>query len=206
MLEMISALVGWEYFGVIVIPILIFLIRIVDVTMGTVRIIFVSKGLKHLAPIVGFFEVLIWLFAIAQIMQNLTNISNYIAYAAGFATGTYLGIYLESRLAMGYLSVSVMTKKEPTELIEKLESSGYRTTAIDARGKDTKTTVKMIFTVVKRSKIRSATSIIKNFDPKAFYSIEEVRYMHEMHVPHPKHHHYKIKKKLFTPWSKRKGK
>lgn len=204
-MEFLSALLGWEYFGIVVIPLLIFLIRIIDVSMGTVRIIFVSRGYKHFAPVVGFFEVLIWLFAIAQIMQNLTNIINYLAYAAGFASGTYLGIYIDGRLAMGYLSVSVMTKKDPTELIEKLESSGYRTTTIEASGKDRRRNVNMLFTVVKRKKIRSVTNIINKFDPKAFYAIEEVKYMHELHVPHPKQHS-SIKKKLFTAWSRRKGK
>lgn len=190
-----------ELFGLVVIPVLIFLARILDVTMGTIRIIFISKGFKYLAPVVSFFEVLVWLLAITQIMQNLTNFVNYIAYAAGFATGTFLGIHIEKKLAMGYLSVSILTKKDPTVLIEKLETSGHKTTSIEARGK--KSNVQMVFTIVKRKKLRNVLNAIKVFDPSAFYSIEDVKYMHEIHVPHAKHHE---RRRLFSVMSRRKGK
>ncbi len=80
------------YFTYIIIPLLICLARIIDVSLGTVRIILVSKGAKIIAPILGFFEVLIWLIAIGQVMQNLTNVMNYFAYAFGFAIGNYIGI------------------------------------------------------------------------------------------------------------------
>ncbi len=191
----------FEIFGLVLIPILIFLARILDVTMGTIRIIFISKGFKYLAPVISFFEVLVWLLAITQIMQNLTNFVNYIAYAAGFATGTFLGIHLEKKLAMGYLSVSVLTKKDPTGLIEKLETSGHKTTSIEARGK--KSNVQMVFTIVKRKKLRNVLNAIKVFDPSAFYSIEDVKYMHEIHLPHAKRH---TRRRLFSLMSRRKGK
>ncbi|UCC91774.1 MAG: DUF2179 domain-containing protein [Candidatus Aenigmatarchaeota archaeon] len=190
-----------EFFGLVVIPVLIFLARILDVTMGTIRIIFISKGFKYLAPVVSFFEILVWLMAITQIMQNLTNFVNYIAYAAGFATGTFLGIHIEKKLAMGYLSVSVLTKKNPTGLIERLETSGHRTTSIEARGE--KSNVQMVFTIVKRKKLRNVLNAIKVFDPSAFYSIEDVKYMHEIHLPHAKRH---TRRRLFSLMSRRKGK
>jgi uncharacterized protein YebE (UPF0316 family) len=200
-MDLISILADPEFFGVVVIPVLIFLARVLDVTIGTIRIIFISKGFKYLAPVLGFFEILVWLLAITQIMQNLTNFVNYIAYAGGFATGTFFGIYIESKLAMGYLSVSILTKKDPTGMIEKLETSGYKTTTIEAKGK--KTNVRMIFTVVKRKKLRSVLSVIKNFDSNAFYSIEDVKYMHEIHLPHAKRHE---RRRVFSLMSKRKGK
>jgi uncharacterized protein YebE (UPF0316 family) len=78
----------------IVLPLLIFLARVVDVSMGTIRVIFVSRGLKYLAPVVGFFEVLIWLLAIGQIMKNLSSPLCYVAYAGGFAAGNYIGIVI----------------------------------------------------------------------------------------------------------------
>ncbi|NIP40470.1 MAG: DUF2179 domain-containing protein [Candidatus Aenigmarchaeota archaeon] len=197
----LSLLIGSEFFGLVLIPIFIFLARILDVTMATIRIIFVSKGFKYLAPIVGFFEVIVWLLAITQIMQNLTNFVNYIAYGAGFAAGTFLGIYIEGKLAMGHMSVVTVTKKDPTGLIEKLETSGYRTTGIDAKGE--KGRVEMVFTIVKRKNLRSVVNIIKNFDPRAFYSIEDVKYLHEIHLPHAKHH---ARRRVFSLLSKRKGK
>ncbi|GAE87820.1 hypothetical protein JCM21531_1220 [Acetivibrio straminisolvens JCM 21531] len=80
---------------------LIFFSRIIDVTIGTIRIIFVSRGKKYLAPVLGFFEVLVWIVAISQVMQNLNNFACYFAYAAGFATGTFVGIIIEEKLAIG---------------------------------------------------------------------------------------------------------
>ncbi|MCK4532133.1 MAG: DUF2179 domain-containing protein [Candidatus Aenigmarchaeota archaeon] len=200
-MDFISFMMNSEFLGLVVIPVFIFLARILDVTMGTIRIIFISKGLKYLAPLVGFFEVLVWLLAITQIMQNLTNFMNYIAYAGGFAIGTFFGIYLESKLAMGYLSVVTLTKKDPTGLIEKLEICGYKTTSIDAKGK--KSNVEMVFTIVKRKRLRRVVNIIKNFDPRAFYSVEDVKYMHEIHLPHAKRH---AKRRLLSLMSRRKGK
>jgi len=190
-----------EVFSAIVLPLMIFLARVLDVTMGTLRIIFVSKGLKNLAPLIGFFEILVWLLAIPQIMQNLTNFVNYIAYAAGFAAGTYLGIWLESRIAMGYLSVSILTKKDPTPLIEKLETSGYKTTTIHAEGR--KSRVQMVFTIVRTKKLRTVLNIIRNFDPPSFCSIEDVKYMHEIHLPESRRY---MRKRLASVMSRRKGK
>ncbi|MBN2042456.1 MAG: DUF2179 domain-containing protein [Candidatus Aenigmarchaeota archaeon] len=170
----------------VVIPLLIFLARVLDVSLGTIRIIFISKGMKYVAPMIGFFEILIWLMAISQIMANLTNIFNYLAYAGGFATGTFLGIIIESKIAMGYLSMIVVTKKEPTELIENMESSSFETTTIRAKGK--RDEVGMVFAVVKRKKMRSVLNIIKEFDPDAFYSIEDIKDMRHIHMPIKKQH------------------
>ena len=105
------------FFSFVVLPLLIFLARILDVSLGTLRIIFITKEMKYIATLVSFFEVLIWLMAITQIMQNLTNLITYIAYAGGFAMGTLVGIIIDEKLAMGYLSVVVITKKDPTGLI-----------------------------------------------------------------------------------------
>ncbi|HER42916.1 MAG TPA: hypothetical protein ENO08_00460, partial [Candidatus Eisenbacteria bacterium] len=80
-----------ELFKWVVLPLLIILARVIDVTIGTIRIVFVSRGHKVIAPILGFFEVLIWLLAIGQIMRNLSNFMCYIAYGTGFALGTYMG-------------------------------------------------------------------------------------------------------------------
>ena len=107
------------------IPLLIFLARVVDVAIGTLRIIFVSKGMKYLAPILGFFEVFIWLVAIGQIMQNLTNWVNYVAYSAGFATGNFIGMFIESKLAMGLVSLRIITERDAKPLIEDLRRENF---------------------------------------------------------------------------------
>lgn len=156
-----------------VLPGLIFLARICDVTIGTIRIIFVSKGEKLLASFFGFFEILIWLVAIGQIMQNLNNVFCYIAYAAGFASGNYIGITIEEKLAMGVLIVRIFTTNEGTKLIDSLRGAGFGVTSVDAQGSSGK--VKVVYTVIKRKSLTEVVEIIKEFNPKAFYSVEEIR-------------------------------
>src|SRR5438132_13970522 len=90
-----------EVFRWFILPLLIFIARMSDVTLGTLRNVFISKGLRKVVPLVGFFEVTIWLISIKQIMQHLDNPLCYIAFAAGFAMGTYVGLFVERRLAIG---------------------------------------------------------------------------------------------------------
>ena len=114
----------------VVIPVLIILARIVDVTLDTIRIIYISRGMKYLAPIFGFFEILIWLMAISQIMRNLNNPVYYLAYAIGFATGNLVGIFVEERLAVGRVVLRIITQKDTTELVAHLRSCGYGVTTV----------------------------------------------------------------------------
>lgn len=162
-----------DLFALFILPLLIFIARVIDVTFGTIRIIFVSKGEKFLAPIFGFFEIMIWLFAIGQVMQNLTNFSYYIAYAAGFATGNFVGIFIEDKMAIGKLVVRIITRKDSSDLIAALKSRNYGITIIDAQGATGD--VKVIFTVIERKDVDDVVGMIKHFNPKAFYSTEEVR-------------------------------
>ncbi len=157
----------------VVIPLLIFLARIIDVTLGTLRIVFISKGDKMIAPMLGFLEVLIWLVAITQVMQNLSNAVSYLAWAAGFATGNFLGLRIEQKLALGQMVVRVITADAAQQLIDKLIEHGYRLTIVDAHG--TRGKVDLIFMIVKRKKLQHVIDIIRNYNPQAFYSIEDVR-------------------------------
>ena len=166
----------WLY-SWIILPFLIFFARVCDVSLGTIRIIFISKGIKFLAPFVGFFEILIWLLAIGQIMQNLTNIYYYIFYAAGFATGNFVGILLDEKLSIGTVSIRVVTRKDAKDLIEALKNNKINLTVIDAEGPNGK--VKVIFTVVYRQNIQNIIKIVKKYNPKSFYSIEDIRYVSE---------------------------
>lgn len=170
MLLFSSNLYAW-----VVLPFLIFLARIADVSIGTVRLIFVSRGFKYLAPIVGFFEVLIWILAIGQIMQNLSNPLCYIAYAGGFATGNYVGILLAEKLSLGLTLIRVITKKDAGQLVDFLKSENYGVTSIDGHG--TRGQVRVVFTIVPRREVQSVVALIKKFNPQAFYSIEEVGYV-----------------------------
>ncbi|MEQ9619056.1 MAG: DUF2179 domain-containing protein [Deltaproteobacteria bacterium] len=170
-------------FNVILVSLLVFTARTLDVSIGTVRIIFVSRGRKLPAALCGFFETLIWLFAVGQILQNLTNPLYYIAFGAGFATGTYMGILLEEKLAMGMLIVRIITKREATMTLHNLRESGFGVTSLKAEGKDGP--VNIFYTVVKRADLEQVLGIIKKFNDKAFYTIEDVRFMSEPIKPPP---------------------
>jgi uncharacterized protein YebE (UPF0316 family) len=154
-------------------PVIIFFGRICDVTLGTLRIIFVSKGEKSKAPIVGFFEVFIWVVVISQIFNNATNIVAYIAYAAGYATGNYVGILVENKIGFGYQLFRIYTKKRGAELTKLLNQQGFGSTCI--RGEGAVSEVSIIETVVKRRSEKTVIQIINGFDPDTFYVIEDIR-------------------------------
>jgi len=162
-----------EIFAYVILPVMIFCARICDVTMGTLRVIFISKGIRYLAPFIGFFEVIIWLLAIGQVMNNLTNVVSYVAYGAGFATGTYIGMYIEEKISLGLTSVRIITKEDPQELMQYLRSHNYGVTSVDGEG--TTGRVKMVFTIIRRQDLAHVVGIIQQFHPNAFYSVEEVK-------------------------------
>ncbi len=165
----------------ILIPLAIMLARICDVTLGTLRIIFVSRGMKVLAPLLGFFEVLIWLIAIGQIMQNLSSWTNYLAYAVGFALGNYIGMLVEERLAVGMLAIRIITQTEATALIAALQAHNIGTTSIDARGMRGK--VSLIFLIIKRQHLPLVQELIKQHNPLAFVSMNDIRSVQEGYFP-----------------------
>lgn len=162
--------------------------RLLDMTLETIRIIFVSKGKKFLASVFGFCEIIIWLFAIGQIMQHLTNITYYLAYAGGFTSGIFVGVWIEEKMAMGTVVVQLITKKDAQKLIESLKTGGYGVTSFDGQGSTGQ--VKLIYTTIKRKDTNKVVEIIKMFDPKAFFSIEEVRIANEGIFPSAKPNHW----------------
>lgn len=174
---MFEELMHSDIFAWVVLPLLIFFSRILDVSIGTMRLIFVSKGYKYIAPVLGFFEVIIWLVAISQIMQNLNNIMAYIAYGAGFAMGNYLGIVMEERMSIGTVLIRVMPKTETNDLIQRLRQHDFAVTTVDVEGMTGKT--KMIFSIVNRKHIGDYVGIVQNFNPKAFYTIEDIKSVKE---------------------------
>ena len=200
----LTSLLNNPSFQYIILPILIFLSRIVDVSLGTLRIIFVSKGLKYLAPLIGFFEVLIWLIVIGQIMTNLTNPINYIAYASGFAMGNFVGIYLENKLALGTLLLRIITQKKAKELIQYFRAGGYKLTNITAESNVGE--VDIIYFPVRRKEVKSIIAMIKVFNPNAIYTISDVRMISRGALPYTNDSglSQKITRRLFR--FKRKGK
>jgi uncharacterized protein YebE (UPF0316 family) len=167
-----TLLMSSGFYSWFVLPFLIFIARVADVSIGTVRLIFVSRGFKYIAPIIGFFEVLIWLLAIGQIMKNLSNPLCYIAFAGGFATGNFVGICIAEKLSLGLVLVRVVTQRDASELVEYLKCANYGVTSVDGHG--TAGEVKLVFTIVPKQEAESVVKLIKSFNPNAFYSIEEV--------------------------------
>ena len=192
-----SEILAW-----IILPFLIFFARVCDVSLGTIRIIFVSKGIKYLAPVVGFFEILIWLLAISQIMQNLTNVYYYIFYAGGFAIGNLVGIIIEEKLSIGTVGIRIITRQDAKELVNALKKSDYGITVVDAEGSKGK--VKVIFTVINRQNIQKVMNIVKQYNPKAFYHIEDIRYVSEILPSYMKPWYRRNHFRFISGW--RKGK
>jgi uncharacterized protein YebE (UPF0316 family) len=162
-----------EFFKWVMLPLIIFIARTCDVTLATLRNVFISKGMRHVVPFIGFFEVLIWLVSIRQIMQHLDNPMTYLGFAGGFAMGTYVGLRIESRLALGMQVLRIITQGEPLTLILALQTANIGMTIIDGHG--AKGPVKVIYTIVRRKDIELVRKLINTHQPNAFYTIEDIR-------------------------------
>ncbi|EIE02924.1 DUF2179 domain-containing protein [Leptospira licerasiae] len=160
-------------FDYIFLPLGIYLARMTDVSIGTVRIILISRERKVLAALLGFVEVLLWLIVITQIMRNLSNVFCYIAYAGGFATGTFLGMVVEEKLALGHSFIRIIVPEKGEEIVQNLTQAGYRTTTLEAQG--ARGPVKVILSLLRRKDIPIVLGILKNTAPGAFYTIENAR-------------------------------
>jgi uncharacterized protein YebE (UPF0316 family) len=147
------------FFTWVLLPGLIFFARILDQSIGTLRLIFLSKGMKYIAPFLGFFEVIIWLLAVGQIMQHLDNWLCYVAYGAGFAIGTSI--------------IRVILSGESPELISALKSQNFGLTILDAEGAKGK--VKVLFSIIRRKEIPTFLNTLHLHHPSAFYTIEDVK-------------------------------
>lgn len=168
----------FTWFDFVVLPLLIMMARVVDVSLDTIRVIMVAKGYKNFAPFIGFFQILIWLFTITRIMGNLENWFTYIGYAGGFALGTYVGIILEEKLALGYELVRVITGVGATDLIKGLREKGYPVTTVEGEGREG--SVGVLYIIINRKLLKDVIKLIQKFNPNAFYTIEDMRF-----VSHP---------------------
>jgi uncharacterized protein YebE (UPF0316 family) len=169
----VSRLVCFPSFPEYLLPLLIFVAEMCVVTIGTIRIIFVARGMKLLAPLLGFFEVMTWLFAISQIMQNLSNGACFLAFAGGFTVGNFVGILIEKRLALGSSVIRVITCRDATSLVEKLRAADYGVTTLAGEGANGP--IRMVFTIVKRKEVERVVSLIKLHEPGALYAVDELQ-------------------------------
>lgn len=160
-------------FAFILLPLLIFLARICDVSINTIRIIYMLGGRRYTATILGFFEAFIWLLVIREIFQHLDNWLCYIAYPAGFASGIFVGMMIEERIAYGKVIVRIITRKEVTPLIQFLNAQEFRYTKVVAEGPDGHEN--LVFTVLQRERLDDLLEKLKEILPSAFYTIEKVK-------------------------------
>jgi len=182
-----------DLFKWVILPILIFAARLTDVSLGTIRIIFVSRGIKYIAPVIAFFEINIWLLAIAQIMQNLNNIAASLAYATGFASGCFVGMLIEEKLSIGMVIVRITTKHDAPQLVDSLREAGYGVTTVDADGM--KGPVKIIEAVIRREDLHAILDHVHKIHPHAFYSVEDIRSVADPMFPSPRHRLFKWARK-----------
>jgi len=151
---------------------LIISLRLIDVSLGTVRIIMLSRRYRLLPAVIGFVEVFTWLVAATMVFSNLNSPPRMLAYAGGFALGTFLGAMLESWLAVGNTMMRVVSPVTSPQVDEALRQAGFGVTAINADGRDGE--VRLAFTIIPRRRRREALRIIHDLDPAAFVTLQDI--------------------------------
>lgn len=157
----------------------IFFVRIIDVSLGTVRTIITVKGRRTLASMVGFIEVFVWFIIVKEALNTTeTSIWIAIAYSFGFATGTYIGSVLSDIFISGTLGVQIVTSNQNNEVIERIRNEGYGVSVVDVRGKEDHINKYMLFIEIDKKRINSLKTLIKKLDSKAFMVVNETKYVH----------------------------
>lgn len=157
----------------LLVPACIFAAEMTVVTISTLRIIFLGQGKKGVAALLGMVEICIWLFAIGKVMQNLNDPACFVAFAAGFTCGNYVGVLIEQKLALGRQLVRIITPRDPTELVAALKAAHYGVTCVQGQGATGP--VQILMTLIERRQLASVVAIVTAFDPKAFYSVDSVQ-------------------------------
>lgn len=151
----------------------IFFARIIDVSIGTIRIVLISRGYRSVAPLFGFVEIIIWLMAISRALASLGSPLSYIIYAAGFAAGNYVGMLIEEVLPFGYKSLRVITSREVSALPLTLRTEGFGVTIVEGQG--LRGPVSILYSLVPKKSVKKFTDIVSILEPGAFVTMEEVR-------------------------------
>ena len=152
---------------------LIFALRVTDMSLDTLRVLFVMRGRKSIAWILGFIQAAVYVIAITAVLRDLTNPLNIIGYAAGFATGVVVGMAIEERLAIGHVHMRIISSRRGSGIAEKLRTEGYAVTEVPARGKDGMVT--MLNCSVLRKDIKGIRVMVNEVDPEAFITSEDIR-------------------------------
>jgi uncharacterized protein YebE (UPF0316 family) len=151
----------------------IFILRITDVSMGTLRVIMVMRGMRRWAALLGFVEVTIWVIAISQVIGHLDTVWNVVGYSGGFATGTLVGMWLESKLALGYLDIHIVSMTKGQEIAQKIRQAGYGATQVRAEGQSGP--VHLIDVVAPRKQVPDILQLVNKIDAQSFVTVDEAR-------------------------------
>jgi len=154
-------------------PVVVFLLRMTDVSMATMRMLLIMRDRRLLAPLIGFFEILIWVTAIGIVVQHLQSPAHIIGYAAGFATGNYLGLRLEERLALGLATVRTVVRSGGHELAVAIREAGFGVTEMIGQGREGP--VEVLYSVVPRRHVRRCLALIDEGAPNSFVVVDEPR-------------------------------
>ena len=157
-------------------PLVIFFLRVTDMSLDTLRVLFVIRGRRPPAWILGFFQSALWVVAITSVLSNLDNLFNLVGYAGGFATGNVVGMLIEERLALGFSHIRIISSHRGSAITEAIRQSGHAVTEIPGRGKDG--TVSVLNCSVKRRQVRAVQKSIAAIDPDAFVTVEDIRPIH----------------------------
>ncbi len=157
-------------------PFVIFGLRVIDMSLDTIRVLFVIRGRRSLAWLLGFFQSALWVVAISSVLTNLGNLWNIIGYASGFATGNVVGMMIEERLAIGHMHMRIISSRRSSAIAEAIRQAGYAATELAGRGKDG--TVGVIIASVRRRDVGRVEAEAERIDPEAFVSVGDVRPLH----------------------------
>lgn len=156
----------------------IFCARILDVSCGTFRTLLIFRGYRLLAMIVGFFEVFIWIMAAGRVLTHLNEWYLAVSYACGFAVGNYVGMWIESKVAMGTELVRIVSENRDIQVATKLRGLGYKPIQMEGRAEN-EVTVEILLIVEKRRNMPKLLKLVKEIDPEAFYTVEDVKRVYE---------------------------
>ena len=161
---------------ILILCIKIFLVRICDVSLGTIRMIITVKGKASIAALIGFIEVLIWFLVVREALAtDVGGIFVAFAYSAGYATGTLIGSYLSNKFISGNLTLQIVLSNRDEEAINSIRKAGYAVTVIEAKGQDEENPKYMLFMEINKKRLGNIRKLIKNVDEKAFIVVNETK-------------------------------
>lgn len=153
----------------------IFCARIIDVSISVVRTLLMVRGKKIQAACLGAVEVFVYITVLTKIMGQLNNLGNLIAYSLGFGTGQIVGIFIEQKMALGNVTVQVITKEDENQLVEVLREEGFGVTVVQGYGRNG---MKHILNIVlKRSMLPKLNEVLNEFDKDAFVTVLDTKYI-----------------------------